>query len=63
MHYDYVHLNQHLKNDKCEHCNQREDVKHYLLNCRKYENEREMLIQKFISSEETLNWIWIPYLK
>jgi hypothetical protein len=22
-----------------------------------------MLIQKFISSEETLNWIWIPYLK
>jgi hypothetical protein len=40
------HLNQHLKNDKCEHCNQREDVEHYLLNCRKYENERELLIQK-----------------
>ena len=35
------HLNQHLKNDKCEHCNQREDVEHYLLNCIKYENERE----------------------
>ena len=57
------HQNQHLKNDKCEHCNQREDVKHYLWNCRKYENEREILIQKFISSEETLNWIWILYLK
>ena len=40
------HLNQHLKNDKCEHCNQREDVIHYLLNCIKYENERERLIQK-----------------
>jgi hypothetical protein len=40
------HLNQHLKNDKCEHCNQREDVEHYLLNCRKYSNEREILIQK-----------------
>ena len=25
---------------------QREDVEHYLLNCRKYENERERLIQK-----------------
>ena len=40
------HLNQHLKNDKCEHCNQWEDVEHYLLNCRKYEIERERLIQK-----------------
>jgi hypothetical protein len=40
------HLNQHLKNDKCEHCNQREDVEHYLLNCIKYENERERLLQK-----------------
>ena len=40
------HLNQQLKNDKCEHCNQREDVEHYLLNCIKYENERERLIQK-----------------
>ena len=38
------HLNKHLKNDKCEHCNQREDVEHYLLKCRKYENEREILI-------------------
>jgi hypothetical protein len=44
--YSKLNAYQHLKNDKCEHCNQREDVEHYLLNCIKYENERERLIQK-----------------